>query len=271
VTGDSIPVTREYPYALDYDDPVLAELYDKYENYLDDVHLIRKLFGDSKHRKILEPFSGTGRILIQLAFDGHQVEGIDIARSMVERARSRLEQLGNQDAGTFTLHIGDALTFDWGRGFDLVILGSNCFYELTSAEQQKHCIQKASRALSSGAYVFVDNDHYRGDWARDTFPQERVVFEGLAKDGTFGRLVLRSLGFDEEKQLLRMHRIWSKQAPNGTKRTIEYTCGKRPVSGTEVLYWLEKNDFRIELAFGNRSGEQFSDDSERAIFWARKL
>jgi SAM-dependent methyltransferase len=263
-------LTRQYPYALDYDDPVLAELYDQQEDYRDDVDLLFELLGDRRRLQVLEPFSGTGRILIPLVLAGHHVTGIDIAPSMVERARRKLGQLDAPVSETAELLIGDALITDWGRDLDLVILGSNCLYELSSRDQQKLCVRKASEALRSGGHAFVDVDNYRGDWGHDTFPQDRIVFEGTTTCGAYGRLLLRSLGFDEESQILRMKRIWSRKEPESVELTEEYLCRKRPVSGVEVRSWLEAGDFQIVQSFGNRKGEPFSEQSERAIFWARR-
>ena len=48
-------------------EPHIAEIYDQVEIYHDDVELIRKLIGGRGPLRILEPFCGTGRILIPLA------------------------------------------------------------------------------------------------------------------------------------------------------------------------------------------------------------
>jgi SAM-dependent methyltransferase len=261
---------RRYKYALDYDDPILAELYDQQEDYLDDVQLLLELVGGSAHLKILEPFSGTGRVLIPLTLAGHRVTGIEIAPSMGERARSKSKDLSIPVGASISILIGDALQLGWGEGLDLVILGSNCLYELSTVDQQIQCIEKAALALRQGGRVFVDNNNYRGDWGRDPFPQERVVLEGTAADGSQGQLVLRSLGFDEETQTLTMQRQWSRRALDSPEYVDEYSCCRRPVSGKEVRSWLEQYDFHIERSFGNRAKEPFSVSSDRAIFWARR-
>jgi len=52
-------------------EPHIAEIYDQVETYTDDLYLIRRLIGGRVPLRILEPFCGTGRILIPLALDGH--------------------------------------------------------------------------------------------------------------------------------------------------------------------------------------------------------
>src|SRR3972149_2266514 len=85
-------------------EPHIAEIYDQSETYADDVALIRRLIGPlphpahckdqqwrgRKHLRILEPFCGTGRILIPLAEDGHTLVGLDQAGGMLARAASKL-------------------------------------------------------------------------------------------------------------------------------------------------------------------------------------
>lgn len=46
---------RQHKYAGDYDHPLFAYLYDRHENYRDDVALIRRLLGDGGRRDVLEP------------------------------------------------------------------------------------------------------------------------------------------------------------------------------------------------------------------------
>jgi SAM-dependent methyltransferase len=261
---------RQYTYALDYDDPVLAELYDQQENYADDLHLLLDLLGDEKCLEILEPFSGTGRLLIPLALGGHRVKGIEIAASMAERAQEKLKHLTPPAGATISMTIGDALTLEWGEDFDVIVLGSNCLYELGSAEQQELCIQKASKALRSGGHLFVDNDNYQGDWGRGPFPEERIVLKGMTTGGIYGQLLLRTLSFDEEAQVLSMERVWLRRGPGSSEETDDYRCSKRPVSGEEVQAWIEKGNYCIECSFGNRAKGALSRQSERAIFWARR-
>ena len=83
-----------YKYSSNYDDPLLAELYDQSETYTDDVDLIRRLIGNRGPFNILECFSGTGRLLVPLAYDGHKMTGIDIAASMSKRAFEKIARMG---------------------------------------------------------------------------------------------------------------------------------------------------------------------------------
>jgi hypothetical protein len=265
--GDSL---QTYRYSGNYDDPLLAELYDRSETYVDDVELIRRLIGESGPLNILEPFSGTGRILVPLAQDGHEVTGIELAPSMSARAMDKIARLGADVLDRVTLKVQDVLDGEWGSGYNLVIIGANAFYELPAAEMQERCIRLAWEALVPGGWLFVDNNDYEGDWGKGPFGEERVIFEGMGTDGTFGRTTMASLGFDEEQGVLHMKRTWFTRDPDGTERMVEYLGRKHPVSAKEVEGWLRKHGFEILQVFGDRQGNPYTEKSDRAIFWAHK-
>jgi ubiquinone/menaquinone biosynthesis C-methylase UbiE len=74
--------------------PHVAEIYDQSETYTDDVVLIQNLIQGSGHLRILEPFCGTGRILIPLALAGHTLVGLDNAAGMLLRAKEKNQKFG---------------------------------------------------------------------------------------------------------------------------------------------------------------------------------
>jgi len=61
----------------------IADIYDDHETTVEDVALVRRLIGHRRKLKIVEPFCGTGRILIPLAEDGHQMIGHDASSGRV--------------------------------------------------------------------------------------------------------------------------------------------------------------------------------------------
>jgi predicted O-methyltransferase YrrM len=159
--------------ALSSSDPTTENLrYDAHENYTDDVELLRRLIGDTGPLKILECFSGTGRILVPLAEDGHRITGIEIATSMAARASEKLERLGSDVMDRVTLKVGDVLDGGWGTGYDLVIIGANAYNELPSAAASAHCIEMAFDALIPGGHLSIDNDDYKGKWGAGPFGRE---------------------------------------------------------------------------------------------------
>jgi ubiquinone/menaquinone biosynthesis C-methylase UbiE len=121
----------------------ITEIYDQHELQREDVVLLREQIGARKPLKILEPFCGNGRILIPLAQDGHNITGLDKSPPMLESARRKIKDLPAKMQKNITLKQANVLTEKWPEGFDLVILGGNCLYELTTPEEQETCIRKA--------------------------------------------------------------------------------------------------------------------------------
>lgn len=260
---------QEHKYAGDYNHPVIAELYDQTETYTDDITLIRKLVGNSEKLNILECFGGTGRILIPLAQDGHRITGIEIARAMSSRAIEKLGRLGDEVRKRVTFKVQDVFDEDWGKGYDVVIMGANAFYELTSAEMQEQCIGYAKEALVSSGRLFIDNDDYKGGWEKGPFGKVRVVFEGVCSDGTYGRFSKKDVSFDAVLGVLHMECTLYIRDPSGVEKQERYMAKKHPVSAAEVEKWLAKHGFSILHLFGDRKGNPYTSQSERAIFWAQ--
>jgi len=222
--------------------------------------------------RILELFCGTGRIFIPLAIDSHELVGIDQAHYMLERARSKINPLPEGIRHRITLMETDVIAGMWPEGFDVVILGGNCFCELASPEEQEHCIINAAKSLKPGGFVYVDNDHMEGDldpsWIKSG--QWKGFPTGTCADGTRVESVWEVVWFDIPLRLIKYRRQTKIIHPDGTVVEKEYMQQKHPVSAGEVQQWLEKCGFVIERFYGDHIGTPFADSSERAIFWARK-
>ncbi|MCP4425977.1 MAG: class I SAM-dependent methyltransferase [Chloroflexi bacterium] len=261
---------NQYKYSANYDDHLLAELYDLSETYTDDVDLLRKLINGFGPLKILECFSGTGRILMPLAQDGHAITGIELAQTMQARAVLKLSSLEEEIRQRVELKTQDVLDGDWGIGYDLIVIGANSFYELPSANAQEKCIRFAWEALKPGGFIYVDNNDYKSDWANGPFGRGQVIFEGTGANGMFGRFTMRPISFDRLNEILEIERTWFKRTPDGIETEVKYSGKKRPVRAMEVKDWLTKHGFVILDLFGDRKGKPYTPESNRAIFWAKK-
>lgn len=253
-------------------DPHIAEIYDQSETYSDDLGLIRKLIGDHNPWRILEPFCGTGRLLIPLALEGHTFVGIDQARTMLERAQNKINQLTLQVQKRIKLIKANVLATNWPQNFDLVILGGNCFYELATLEEQEACIRLAADALNPGGYMYIDNDHMEGDLAEtwQTIGRVRKSLSGICQDGTKVESSMETVWVDVPRRLARFQRRVKLVFPDGNILEKEVLQQKHPISAVEIRTCLERSGFEVEQLFGDHTGSLYTDASLRAIFWARK-
>ena len=250
----------------------IAEIYDLLETETNDVELIRRLLKGRGQLRILEPFCGTGRILIPLALDGHELVGIDQAKAMLDRACAKIEQLPEDAQKRITVIQADVTALAWPGNFDLVILGGNCFYELATPEEQEGCIESAANALRPGGHVYLDNNHMEGEldegWRR---PGKSKGFpSGICADGVLVEGFTETIWYDAPKRLWRCRRTVKLTHPDGTVATKEWVQQKHPPSTDEMRGCLEEHGFAIEQLYGDRDGNPYVPTSPRAIFRARK-
>lgn len=254
-------------------DSHISEIYDSVERYEDDIELIRQLLAGERPLSILEPFCGTGRILIPLAQHGHELVGMDSSRGMLARARMKTDEQDHDVRNRIRLIEADVVRRRWPGGFDAIILGGNCFYELPTAEEQERCIAYSAASLKPGGYVYLDNNHMEGelDESWRSIRRSRASFpSGVCEDGTRVESRIETIWYDAAKRLVRFRRRTDVSYTDGSFKVTSYVQQKHPVSAAEVREWLEKYEFVVEAVYGDRSGSPYTEQSDRAIFWARK-
>lgn len=248
------------------------QLYDQLETQTEDVALLREMIGNSKPLKILELFCGNGRIFIPLAQDGHTIVGIDKSEAMLSGARRKVQQCSPDVQKNITLRHADITTTEWPTGFDLVILGANCFYELATAQEQEQCIQWAHQSLKPGGYLYLDNDHMEGELAADwcNIGQKTVRPTYTCPDGATIFYTMETLSVDRVKRIWRARYTTEVTTPNGEKLKAERIQQKQPPSTQDMHHWLNKHGFETLHLWGDRKKAPYTDASDRAIFWAHK-
>ena len=169
-------------------DPHVAEIYDRVEYGKEDVAFIQRLAAGLGSLKVLEPFCGTGRVVLPLAEAGHTVTGLDSSSAMLARARDKAAALPEDARRRLELVEMDVTCWaDWPAGFDLVIVGGNGLYELATPEEQEGCIQAAAASLKPGGHLYLDSDHMEGvldaNWR--LAGEVRGVMTGTCADGTY--------------------------------------------------------------------------------------
>jgi hypothetical protein len=266
------PINSTRAYDIDL---YVTEIYDQrelqYAQQHDDIALLRELIGDCKPLKILEMFTGNGRILIPLAEDGHRITGIDKSKTMLESARLKIRQLPKEIQKNITLKRANVLTSAWPKGFDVVILGGNCFHELATPEEQEDCIRKASQSVKRDGYLYLDNDHMEGDLdPRWRMPRKGQAFPtGTCADGTIVKGFTEVIGQDIPNRIVRYLRKVEITTPDGKTSQTEWLEQCHAPSTVEMQGWLNKYGFTVEKLWGGRDKSPYTDKSFRAVFWAQ--
>lgn len=250
----------------------IAEIYDQVEQEVEDLALLQSLIVRRRGLRILEPFCGSGRLLIPLAQAGHHLTGLDRAGGMLARARSKIDRLPEAVGSRIQLVQADVTRQRWPIGFDLVLLGGNCLYELATAAEQERCIREAAGALKKGGRLYVDNDRMEGaldpSWQ---VPGVRPVFpSGRCEDGTLVETPRELAWYDAAERLVRFRRRVRVARPDGEVLEAHYEQQKHPVSAAEVASWLADHGFSVLRRSGDHQGGRLDAGWRRAIFWAIK-
>lgn len=241
-----------------------ANIYDQFETHDHDINSILSMAG-TVPKNILEVACGTGRISIPLAKAGHNVTGFDMDEFMLERIPAKAEGLSN-----FTWRQANALTDEWGGGFDVVVLSGNILVNIVTdgdySEAQELFIQKAAKSLVPGGHLYLDFDCVNWPDMTTTESQKRVVFEGTDDWGTYGRYLGGGGGsYDSKTRIDISGRDYEITPQNGDPFTVTKTWLKHFPTHGEVAGWLEKHGFTIEWENPVR------EETYHAIIWARKI
>jgi len=259
----------QYWYAYIYDRQVVQ----------DDVQHIISMVGDSP-LKILEVACGSGRISIPLAKKGHLVTGFDVDEAALARipnkARLRarfvetnfLEHKKADGLPNLNCFRADAISDDWGSGFDVVILSGNVLVNIITdgdyKQAQELFIQKAASCVKQGGYLYLD--FTCANWPDFTCDkvEERVIFEGTDDRGTYGKFVAVSGDYSSETRIDKSTRRYEITPKGREMFTATKEVVKHFPTHQQVVSWLEKYGWEIEWH------NPIEKETFHAIIWAKK-
>jgi len=246
----------------------IADMYDRYETDTDDIEFALSVIG-SEPKRILEIACGSGRILVPLAKAGHNVTGLDFDEYILSKIESKSVGMDN-----ITWRKADAINDDWGNGFDVVVIAGNFLFNIVSdmdyIKAQELLIQKASKSLTSGGNIYIDYGYtlYPENWFNN--PNERVIWEGTDSDGNTGKMLLLDSTYDNESGIVKFIRRFELKYANGEIIKEDISCIKHFATLEQIHNWLDFAGFVIEEEYGDYNRNPISENTSRAIIWARK-
>lgn len=253
-----------------------ASVYEQLENQTYDVEFLLNVLKentDGKPLNILEVACGGGRICVPLAQAGHTVTGFDADEQMLLRCYRRIQGLKN-----IRCYAADAVTEDWGSGFDVVLLAGNILINIVSemeyAEAQQLFMTKAAKALRAGGHLYLDFDLHYDPASVYTGTGESCYFKGKDDLGTFGRTVSYGSVYDPVTQICTGAGHWELTTNNGEQFIIPKRWYKHIPTQQQVYGWLANAGFTIERTYRNFTSaplpEPITEETHRATIWARK-
>lgn len=245
-----------------------ADIYEKQVIQAEEVNLILSIVGNEPKR-ILEIACGGGRITIPLAQAGHDVTGFDFDEYMLEKILPKANSLPN-------LHFyqADAVTADWGKDYDIIILAGNILLNIESdlpyERAQELFIQKASDCIKQDGYLYLDFDCYERPEQSCDNKREWVCFEGIDDLGTYGKYIIISSDYSNTTHIDRSSRRFEITPRGSAMFTYETNVVKHFPTFHQVKEWLDRYGLEIITLYGDYNQNPMNDKTTRAIIWARK-
>lgn len=246
-----------------------ADLYDQLETQTDDVEFMLTIIG-SKPKNILEVCCGSGRILVPLVMAGHHVTGFDMDEDMMSKIPDKAKDLSN-----FQFYKADAVSSDWGRDFDIVVLAGNILINIESdmdyKKVQQLFIQKAVDSLKINGYIYLDFNLFAKPEQVFGCKRERIIFEGTDSNGVYGKYIVLGGTFDTVTQICRGQNRTELVTRMGEKIFVEKESIKHIPTLHDIHEWLANTGFSVESEYGNYNGNPISENTSRAIIYAKKV
>jgi SAM-dependent methyltransferase len=248
---------------------LLAKYYDlEHGEYRDDLDLYAG-FARRTGSPVLEFGCGTGRVLLALAEDGHEVTGVDVSQAMLARAGQKLAARPDI-AGRVRLVRADARDVDLPARFNLALWAINSFMHLATREDQLRALGQARRHLAAGGLLILDLFNPELELLLDA--DGRLLLDATWPRGEAGQPVLKlsSRRVDRATQRLDVTYIYDELLPDGrTCRTVA-PFSMRYLHRFEAELLLERAGFAVEALYGTYELDEYTADCPRMVFVARK-
>jgi SAM-dependent methyltransferase len=242
----------------------IAELYDwEHDRYDDDLAFYRAL-AKRTGGPILELGCGSGRVLADLASQGHHCIGVDASPAMLARARQRLAS----EAVDADLIEAPMQNFSVPRGSRLALIALDSFGHLSDQLDQLDTLGAVHGALESNGVLVIDvsNGNNRGD-GRDELVHH-ITAESDDGESVITKWVSRVS--DSSEQVDDLTYWYDVTGPDGILHRTTAQFALRYFTRFEMTLLLERAGFTVEALYGSYDLEQFSAQSERLIVVARK-
>lgn len=250
---------------LDFD--IYARFYEMDYGALDSDLVMFQQFATRTGSPILEVACGTGRVLLPLARQGHQVTGVDVSEAMLDVARSKVAAEGLADR--VRLYHQDMRELDLGQQFNLILVALNSFTHLATLDDQLAALACMRRHLHPGGVLVLDL--FNPDLDRLLGFHGQVTLEKTMVDEETGHQVMRfrTEKVDFAQQLLHVTYIVDEVDSQGQVQRTLFPFYMRYLFRYELELLLRHSGFVLEAVYGSYDLDPFDGDSEKMIAVAR--
>ena len=239
-----------------------AELYDLfYADFEEDLEMYRG-FAERTGGPILEVGSGTGRVALTLAEEGHTVVGLELSEAMRAVAQLKAEQA--QLAGRVEFVAGDMRRFMIDQHFGLIIAPLNTFLHNLTLDDQLATLACLKKHLHPGGLLLLDCFNPDPEHAAD---DRRLIVQRSVVDRATGQvaLLLLSRTTDWGQQLQEITYLIDRSDQLGAVQRAVLQTSFRFIFRNEMPLLLKLGGFDLKEVYGSYELESFEAGSDKLI------
>jgi SAM-dependent methyltransferase len=239
-----------------------AELYDLfYEDFTEDLEMYLG-FAERTGGPILEIGSGTGRVALALAEEGHTVVGLELSEAMRTVAQRKADRAQLTDRVEFSA--GDMRRFKIDRHFGLIIAPLNTFLHNLTLDDQLATLACCKKHLRPGGLLVLDCFNPDPAHAED---DRRLIVQRSITDRNKGQtaVLLLSRATDWNQQLQEITYLIDRSDEQGQLQRAVLPAAFRFIFRNEMHLLLKLGGFDLKDVYGSYALDPFEAGSDKLI------
>lgn len=234
-----------------FDSPFYLDVYSLRDESeaVDFADLIESEINPNKNWKILDFCCGSGRLSIELAKRGYNVDGFDLS----EKLLSIVEDESRKKNLSLSLEVCDMRQFNRTAHYDLTINFFTSFGYFDAVENKKVISNMCNSIQKNGWLVF---DFFNSTYVKNTLVEQD---ERIEND-------LRII----QKRWIEGDRINKEIIIQKNSDSNKFFESVQMYSREELINMFENAGVKIHKVFGDYKGSEFSNESPRTIIFAQK-
>ncbi len=249
-----LPVMNDYS--------TFATIYDLFYNDFDADIALYAGFAKRTGGVVLEIGSGTGRVAMALANEGHEVMGLEIANEMRSIAQHNIDRA--QLADRVKLIAGDMRRFQLDQHFSLAIAPINTFLHNLTLDDQLATLACIKKHLRPGGLLILDCFNPDPAEAAD---DRRLILQRTAIDPATNQtaLLLMARTTDWVNQLQEVTYIADRPDADGRVQRTIFPLQFRFIVRHEMRLLLKLGGFDLKEVYGSYDLDPFEAGSDKMI------
>jgi len=146
----------------------------------------------------------------------------------------------------------------------------NIVSDMDYREAQRLFIKKAADCLKNEGNLYLDFNLFFHPEKFFGVPLERIIFEGTDDRGVYGKYTVLGGTYDSDTQICEGKNRTDLTLPDGTQKIIYGVSRKHIPTLADIHKWLAESGYEIVTEYGDYNKNPVSDNTGRAIIWARK-